>query len=64
MAGEHARGASGFAAHLGDDDAIDVGNGKVGLVTRLAGYDDHSFVIYTRAGNRWSPMYVGGSAVH
>lgn len=45
-------------------DAIDVGNGKVGLVTRLAGYDDHSFVIYTRAGNRWSPMYVGGSAVH
>jgi hypothetical protein len=41
-------------------DALDLGNGKIGLVTHVIGYDADSYAIYTRTGTTWKSAYAGG----
>lgn len=41
-------------------DAIDLGAGNVGVVTRQIGYDAHTYAIYTRSGRGWKMLYTGG----
>jgi len=41
-------------------DALDLGAGKIGLVTHVIGYDADSYAIYTRAGTTWKSAYAGG----
>ncbi len=41
-------------------DALDLGAGKIGLVTHIIGYDADSYAIYTRTGTTWKSAYAGG----
>ena len=41
-------------------DALDLGAGKIGLVTHVIGYDADSYAIYTRTGTTWKSAYAGG----
>ena len=45
-------------------DALDLGNGKVGVVTRIIGYDASSYAIYTRSGAAWKLIFSGGGAAN
>jgi hypothetical protein len=41
-------------------DALDLGSGKVGLVTHIVGYDADTYTVYTRSGSSWKSAYAGG----
>ena len=41
-------------------DALDLGKGKIGLVTHIVGYDADSYTVYTREGEAWKSAYAGG----
>lgn len=41
-------------------DALDLGHGKIGLVTHIVGYDADSYTVYTRTAGAWKSMYAGG----
>lgn len=43
-------------------DAIDLGNGKLSVVTRQLGYDAHTYAIYSRTATGWKNVYTGGGA--
>ena len=43
-------------------DAIDLGDGTLSVVTRILGYDAHTFAIYSRAQSGWKQVYTGGGA--
>lgn len=43
-------------------DAIDLGDGKLSVVTNQIGYDANTYVIYSRAGSGWKSVYSGGGA--
>jgi hypothetical protein len=41
-------------------DAIDLGDGSLSVVTRILGYDAHTFAIYSRTKTGWKQVYEGG----
>jgi hypothetical protein len=41
-------------------DALDLGAGKIGLVTHVIGYDADSYTVYTRTGAIWRSAYAAG----
>ncbi|HEX3467153.1 MAG TPA: hypothetical protein VHT05_03660 [Candidatus Elarobacter sp.] len=41
-------------------DALDLGKGKIGLVTHIVGYDADTYTVYTRTGTAWKSAYAGG----
>ncbi len=41
-------------------DAIDLAPNTPAVVTRILGYDAHTFAIYTRKGTSWKTIYTGG----
>jgi len=41
-------------------DALDIGHGKIGLVTHLVGDDADAYTIYTRDGATWRSAFAGG----
>lgn len=41
-------------------DAIDLGDGTLSVVTRVLGYDAHTFAIYSRKKTGWKEIYEGG----
>jgi hypothetical protein len=43
-------------------DAIDLGDGALSVVTRVLGYDAHTFAIYSRTQGGWKQVYTGGGA--
>ncbi len=43
-------------------DAIDLGDGKLSLVTNRIGYDANTYLIYSRSGSGWKTVYAGGGA--
>jgi hypothetical protein len=43
-------------------DAIDLGDGALSVVTRVHGYDAHTFAIYSRTHSGWKRVYEGGGA--
>jgi hypothetical protein len=43
-------------------DAIDLGDGKLCVVTRQLGYDAHTYNIYARTPTSWKVIYSGGGA--
>jgi hypothetical protein len=46
-------------------DALDLGAGQVGVVTRIIGYDAASYAIYARTGATvWKPIFSGGGAAN
>jgi hypothetical protein len=45
-------------------DALDLGRGAVGLVTRIIGYDAESYAIYARGGANWKSVYAGGGGAN
>jgi hypothetical protein len=45
-------------------DALDLGGGSVGVVTRIIGYDAESYAIYTRRGAAWKSVYTGGGGAN
>jgi hypothetical protein len=45
-------------------DALDLGNGAVGIVTRVIGYDAESYAIYARSGAIWKRVYAGGGGAN
>ncbi len=43
-------------------DAIDLGDGKLSVVTNEIGYDANTYVVYSRSGSGWKSVYAGGGA--
>jgi hypothetical protein len=43
-------------------DAIDLGDGKLSVVTRQLGYDAHTYNVYSRTAAGWKNVYSGGGA--
>jgi hypothetical protein len=41
-------------------DAIDLAPGTPAVITRILGYDAHTFAIYTRKNGTWKSIYTGG----
>jgi hypothetical protein len=41
-------------------DAIDLGDGSLSVVTRVLGFDAHTFAIYSRTKTGWKKVYGGG----
>ena len=39
---------------------IDLGDGGLSVVTRIIGYDAHTYAIYSRAKTGWKNVYGGG----
>jgi hypothetical protein len=45
-------------------DALDLGGGSVGVVTRIIGYEAESYAIYARSGAAWKSVYAGGGGAN
>lgn len=45
-------------------DALDLGGGTVGVVTRIIGFDASTYAIYTRSGAGWKAIFTGGGAAN
>jgi hypothetical protein len=45
-------------------DALDLGGGNAGIVTRIIGYDAESYAIYARSGAAWKRVYAGGGGAN
>jgi hypothetical protein len=45
-------------------DALDLGDGTVGVVTRIIGFDASTYAIYTRSGAGWKMIFTGGGAAN
>ena len=41
-------------------DAVDLGDGTLSVVTRIIGYDAHTYAIYSRSKTGWKNVYTGG----
>jgi hypothetical protein len=41
-------------------DAIDLGDNTLSVVTRIIGYDAHTYAIYSRKNGGWKQIYTGG----
>jgi hypothetical protein len=41
-------------------DALDLGDGSLSVVTRILGYDAHTYAIYSRTKTGWKSVYQGG----